>query len=110
MKKLSKEQLKRREDLMTGPEVARMRSRLGASPDEMASLLGVTLATVYKWEAKRGELPALGLAQKRLFMLIGECPSRPLLMTTLRTGTWRAAWAYLMAPLARTVLVKKVSK
>jgi predicted DNA-binding transcriptional regulator AlpA len=78
-----------------------MRSRLGASPDEMASLLGVTLATIYKWEAKRGELPALGLAQKRLFLLITQAPSEKRLMQALRTGTWHAAWAYLMAPLKK---------
>lgn len=85
---------------VTGPEVAKLRARLGASPEEMASLLGITLATVYKWEARRGVLPALGHAQRRLLLLIAEAPSRERLMQTLRTGTWRAAWAYLTAPAA----------
>ena len=86
---------------MTGPEVAKLRKRLGASPDEMAQLLGVTLATVYKWEKKRGELPALGHAQVRLLSLIdAKTPTKVganRLMTALRTGTWLSAWRELLA-------------
>lgn len=85
---------------MTGTSIKRLRTRLGASPGEMASLLGVNLATVYKWEGVRGELPPIGLAQRQLLLLIGA-PSKAdasRLMQALRGGGVPAAWAYLTKP------------
>lgn len=85
---------------MTGTAIKRLRARLGASPAEMAALLGTTQPTVYKWEQTRGELPPIGLAQRQLLLLIGV-PSKTdasRLMQALRGGGVPAAWAYLTKP------------
>ncbi|MDE2022234.1 MAG: hypothetical protein KGI71_04990 [Patescibacteria group bacterium] len=85
---------------MTGTSIKRLRARLGATSAELATLLSVNIATVYKWESTRGELPPIGLAQRQLLLLIG-LPSREdasRLMGALRAGGWQAAWAYLTGP------------
>ena len=84
---------------MTGTAIKKLRARLGATPGEMATLLATTQATVYRWEQQRGELPAIGLAQRQLLLLIGLPGKKDAerIVGAIRAGGARAAWAYLTA-------------
>lgn len=87
---------------MNGAAIKRLRARLGASPVELAALLGVTQPTVYRWESFRGAVPPIGLAQRQLLLLIGlpKPPDAARIMEALRKSGVPAAWAYITSPFA----------
>lgn len=53
---------------MTGYEVQLLRTSMGLTPQHLASLLGVHLTTVYRWEGQRGAALRLEPLQHSLLL------------------------------------------
>lgn len=54
---------------MTGTQLKKMRDALACSPHGWSALLGVHVSTVYRWEARRGEVEISTLHQQILSAL-----------------------------------------
>ena len=82
---------------MNGQYIRSLRATLGLSIKEMADLLAVDKSVVYRWEASRGQLPPIGLAQRQLLLLIGlpgPVDARRI-RAAMKDAGRLAVWAYL---------------